>query len=165
MEASQSHEGEHHSEEHPAATDAADAVMNYVGEEFGSADEASTVGKVRDNLDVMAMVVAYLNRKVKFKLQALSKDFRSHVVPRTMVSLAFKGHDCLTESTLFQHCVASCKKVERLLIDSVDVDLAYVNILHSSLLQSKGGGVEKFLSRVKHLTISKINFLDGQTEA
>ncbi len=51
---------------------------------------------VRNNLDVMATIVAYLNRKVKFKLSGLSRDFRDHVVPRTMVSLAFKGHDCLT---------------------------------------------------------------------
>ena len=163
MEASQIHEA--HSEGHTGGTDVADdVVMKKVREQDGS-DAEGTVGKVRDNLDVMAMVVAYLNRKVKFKMQALSKDFRSHVVPRTMVSLAFKGHDCLTESTLFQHCVTSCKKVERLLIDSVDVDLAYINILHSSLLQNKELGVEKFLSRVKYLTLSKINFLEGQTEA
>ena len=163
MEASQIHEASHAAEEQ--ATYAADVVMKEVEEEKEAGDGEGTAEKVRDNLDVMAMVVAYLNRKVKFKMQALSRDFRSHVVPRTMVSLAFKGHDCLTESTLFQHCITSCKKVERLLIDSVDVDLAYVNILHSSLLQNKGGGVEKFLSRVKHLTLSKINFLEGQTEA
>jgi hypothetical protein len=68
------------------------------------------------------MIVAYLNRKFKFKLQGLSRDFRDHVVPRTMVSLAFKGHDCMTQSTLFQHCVSEFKKVERILIDSVEVD-------------------------------------------
>ena len=85
-------------------------------------------------MDVMAMITAFLNRKVKFKLQGLSKDFRNYVVPRTMVSLAFKGHDCMTHSSLFQHCVNSFRKVERLMIDSVDVDLEYVNILHSTLL-------------------------------
>jgi hypothetical protein len=162
MEASQIHEASHAEEQ---ATYAADVVMKEVEEEKEGSDVEGTTGKVRDNLDVMAMVVAYLNRKVKFKLQGLSKDFRSHVVPRTMVSLAFKGHDCLTESTLFQHCITSCKKVERLLIDSVDIDLAYVNILHSTLLKNKELGVEKFLSRVKHLTLSKITFLEGQTEA
>lgn len=84
-------------------------------------------------------------------------------MPRTMVSLAFKGHDCMTQSTLFQHCVSACKKVERILIDSVDVDMTYANVLHSTLIQSKGG-VDKFLSRVKHLSLSKINFLVGESE-
>ena len=112
-------------------TESVDIQMHEEHEEL-----ESPISLVRNNMDVMAMVVAYLNRKVKFKLQGLSKDFRDHVVPRTMVSLAFKGHDCLTQSSLFKHCVSSCNKVERILIDSVEVDLDYVNILHSSLLQN-----------------------------
>jgi hypothetical protein len=43
------------------------------------------------NMDVMAIVTSYLNRKDKFKLTRLCRDFKYHIVPRTMVSLAFKG--------------------------------------------------------------------------
>ncbi len=46
---------------------------------------------VSHNLDAMAIVTSYLNRKEKFKLGRLCKDFKYHIIPRTMVSLAFKG--------------------------------------------------------------------------
>ncbi len=96
-----------------------------------------TTSKVEEtishNLDAMAMVTAYLNRKEKFKLSRLSRDFRHHIVPRTMVSLSFKSTKCVTESTLFQFCVSTCRKVEKLEFKEVEMDLEYVNRLFEVL--------------------------------
>lgn len=103
----------------------------------------------------MALVTAYLNRKDKFKLARLSRDFRHHIVPRTMVSLSFKGTQCVTESTLFQFCVSTCRKVERLEFKEVEMDLEYVNKLYEVLTTSNAF---KFVSRVRHLTLSKVGF-------
>lgn len=112
---------------------------------------------IAQNMDVMAIVTSYLNRKDKFKLTRLCRDFKYHVVPRTMVSLAFKGIQCVTESSLFEFCVNHCRKIERLEIKEVEIDLNYVNKLHQVL------GVEndktiKFLGRVKHLSLNKVLF-------
>jgi len=109
------------------------------------------------NMDVMAIVTSYLNRKDKFKLTKLCRDFKYHIVPRTMVSLAFKGNQCVTESSLFEFCVSHCRKIEKLEIKEVEIDLNYANKLHQVI------GVEndktiKFLGRVKHLSLNKVIF-------
>jgi hypothetical protein len=49
----------------------------------------------------MTIIFSFLNRRVKYRLQALSKYFRNLIVPRSMVSLAFRGNGIMTESSLF----------------------------------------------------------------
>ena len=77
-----------------------------------------------------------------------------------MVSLIFKGCDSvLSEQSAFQRCIASCKKVDKLTIDNVDITLEYVNLLHSNLMNQ-----EKFTSRVKHLQLKNLKFTEGSNE-
>lgn len=80
-----------------------------------------------------------------------------------MVSLGFKGKKSITESPLFERCVQTCRKVEKLqFIDFQDVDLPFMNIFHSVLTDPVN---EHFLGRVHHLTLVNIQFNeDNQTE-
>ena len=45
--------------------------------------------KVIDNIDVMSIILSFLNRKIKFNLSQVNKDFYNMIVPRSMVSLRF----------------------------------------------------------------------------
>jgi hypothetical protein len=82
---------------------------------------------ISNQLDVMTVVLAYLSRKNKFKMRSLNTDFRDKVVPMSMVSLIFKGQESLlSDVSLFSKCISTCRKVEKLTIDSVDINLSYV---------------------------------------
>lgn len=62
-------------------------------------------------------------------LQSLCKDFRFTIVPRSMVSLRFIGHQSITDSTLFTHCILNCKKVERISLEEMHINLDFANKL------------------------------------
>ena len=51
--------------------------------------------------DLMQMILSYLSRKNKYLLQQINRDFRAHIVPRSMVTLNFKGSGNVTQSQLF----------------------------------------------------------------
>ncbi len=110
---------------------------------------------ISNQLDVMTVILAYLSRKNKFKMRSLNTDFRDKVVPMSMVSLIFKGQEnLLSDVSLFSKCISTCRKVEKLTIDSVDINLSYVKAFQACL---KGQSV--FTSRVKHLQICNIKFV------
>ncbi len=53
--------------------------------------------------------------------------------------------------------MTTCRKVERLEIKEVDIDLQYINKLHK-ILSEQNEKTHKFISKVKHLSFSKIGF-------
>lgn len=95
--------------------------------------EEITRPSLKDHLDVLATVASYMSRKVKYSYSLLNKDFRNVIVPRSMVSLSFKGRGCLTDGGLFTRCVSTCKKVEKLEFREVTIDLPYANSLFTTL--------------------------------
>ena len=78
---------------------------------------------------MMQTIVAYLGRKTKFKLSTINKDFRDLIVPRTLITIGFNGKESIMSSTLFQSCVFKCKKVEKLYIEEITLDLETVNVI------------------------------------
>ena len=105
--------------------------------------------------DVMTVVLSYLSRKKKFAVRQLSKSFRDSIVPMSMVTLQFKGVDTLlSKGSLFSLCVQSCRKVEKLSIDSVDITLPYAKALIQCLSEQR-----KFTERVRHLNLANLSFV------
>lgn len=42
---------------------------------------------LKDNIDVLAMIISYVSRKKKFSLRQVNRDFKTLVIPRSMVSI------------------------------------------------------------------------------
>jgi hypothetical protein len=95
--------------------------------------ELGVDGSLVSHADVMTIIFSFLNRRVKYRLQALSKYFRNLIVPRSMVSLAFRGNGIMTESSLFERCVSKCKKVDKLQLEGACMDLAYVSAIQKNI--------------------------------
>ena len=45
---------------------------------------------INNNYDCLALILSFLNRKNKYRMREVSRAFRDNVVPRCMVSLAFR---------------------------------------------------------------------------
>ena len=132
----------------------------------------------------MLQILAFLSRTKKYILQGVSKAFRDHITFKSLVSVRFVGHDVVTNSTLLSSIVLRSRKLTKMRIEEVIIDLAYVSALEkafminqnlppqegseeSKTMQATGGqavlankGVatrgEYFRSRVKELELSNI---------
>ena len=82
----------------------------------------------------MLGIVAYLTRAKKFQLQQASRAFRDHITFKSLVSARFIGHDIVTKSTLLESIVLRSRKLAKLELNEVVVDLAYVSALERVLM-------------------------------
>lgn len=84
-----------------------------------------------DHVDLLALILSFLNRKIKYRMRETCRDFRDHVVPRSMVSLSFKTMNPFKEftfnekkDTFFASSIKSCLNVSKLeLEDQLILDL------------------------------------------
>ena len=86
------------------------------------------------NVHAVLAVLAYLPRAKKFSLQVLSRAFREHITFKSLVSARFIGHDVITHSTLLDSIVSRSRKLTKLEINEVIVDMAYVSALERKLM-------------------------------
>jgi hypothetical protein len=77
-----------------------------------------------------------------------------------MVTLRFIGNGSIMQSTLFETCVNSCKKVEKLELEDLKLDLDTLGKI-SSLFDNANN--KKFVNRVKHIILNNIEF-EGNSE-
>lgn len=82
----------------------------------------------------MLTILQYLGRSKKLQLQGVSKAFREHIVYKSLVSARFVGHDVVTQSTLLQSLVLRSRKLAKLELNEVIVDLAYVSALERAFM-------------------------------
>jgi len=71
---------------------------------------------VSHNIDILTVIVSYLNRKRKFQLREVNRDFRDFVIPRAMVSLNILRVASI-QHVYFEQCLGSFKKVRKLVLE------------------------------------------------
>ena len=86
------------------------------------------------NVHAVLAVMAYLSRPKKFALQGLNRAFREHIAFKSLVSARFIGHDIITQSTLLDSIVSRSRKLTKLEINEVIVDMPYVSALERKLM-------------------------------
>ena len=86
------------------------------------------------NVHAVLAILAYLPRAKKFALQALNRAFREHITFKSLVSARFIGHDVITQSTLLESIVSRSRKLTKLEINEVIVDMAYASTLERKLM-------------------------------
>ena len=82
----------------------------------------------------MIQILAYLSRTKKFCLQQVSKAFRDHITFKSLVSARFIGRDILCNSTLLSSIVLRSRKLTKVRLEEVIVDLSYVSALEKALM-------------------------------
>lgn len=93
----------------------------------------------------MQNIVSFLNRKKKMNIRQVSKNFGPFISYKSMVSLRFLGADVIKKSRLLASCVFHSRKVTKIIIEEVIVDLEYVKALEIAL-GSQPFGNEKELT-------------------
>lgn len=86
------------------------------------------------NVHAMLTILAYLPRSQKFQLQQVGRAFRDHITFKSLVSARFIGHDIVTESTLLESIVLRSRKLTKLELSEVIVDLQYVSALERAFM-------------------------------
>ena len=71
----------------------------------------------------MLAILAYLGRARKFQTQGLSRAFRDHITFKSMISARFIGYAVVTESSLLTSIVNKTRKLQKLELQEVIVDL------------------------------------------
>lgn len=76
--------------------------------------------KITDSIDILTLITSYLNRKKKWSIRAISKDFYLLVVPQSLISLRFYLNRTL-ESDYFAQTLSRCKRVNKLVLDDIKI--------------------------------------------
>ena len=86
------------------------------------------------NAHALQMILGYLNRKQKLQTQQLNRSFRDHIAFKSLVSLRFMHSDIITKGTLLTSCIQRSRKVTKLTLEEVQVDMEYVNALERAFM-------------------------------
>ena len=86
------------------------------------------------NVHAMLAILGYLPRAQKFQLQQASRAFREHITYKSLVTARFIGHDIVTKSTLLESIVLKSRKLTKLELNEVIVDLQYVSALEKAFM-------------------------------
>ena len=90
--------------------------------------------KLLQNAHAIQQIIAFLSRKQKTQTQQLNRLFRDHITFKSLVSLKFMHNDVITKGTLLQTCVERTRKVTKLTLEEVMVDMEYVNALERAFM-------------------------------
>ena len=107
-------------------------------ESFFTPQELSTSQLLLQNAHAVQSILGFLNRKKKMQTQQLNRSFRDHISFKSLVSVRFIHADVITKSTLLQSCVEKARKVTKLTLEEVVVDMEYVNALERAFMINKG---------------------------
>ena len=76
----------------------------------------------------MSLVLSFLNRKEKFLLGHVSRDFYDLIVPRAVVSMRITGNESV-EQGHFKKCMSRFMKVSKLTFEDLVLDIALIQNL------------------------------------
>lgn len=102
-------------------------------------------------MDILCTIVSFMNRKKKYELSRLNKDFYNMVVPRSMVSLRFMSNRTLDDK-LFKSQIARFIKVSILNLEDLKIHNPSVAANFASSLTEN----EHFCSRLEEIQFRNI---------
>ena len=108
-----------------------------------------------DNIDVLSCICSFMNRKRKFEIREVNRDFYNSVLPRSMVTLNFYQTPTL-ESPYFQKWITKCLAVNKMIIEDLKVYGKFISFEIGKKLQQ----TPNFCKRLEHLEFKQLKFFN-----